>query len=260
MKSLWEQIRLYPDKSFKIFISAILKPVGSRRYRRFIILSRKRTGSSLMHSYLNASPRVLARGEVFQRLRGRRYQDVLDWVFSRHPFFIRAVGFKIHYDHPADLPGCGLWDHLQNMPDLHVIHLRRKNILRSYLSEKTARQSGVWTTAQDSGPAGMPPENSPPIEFSSGELEAVFSRTRDFENRAAQRFAGHPVLEVDYETLIEQPEREIDRVADFLNVPRFHPRTVLKRQNPHRLADRVRNYHELKKVFAGTPWQAFFDE
>jgi len=260
MKQHIEQIRLYPDKALKIFLSNILKPFGSFKYKRFIILSRKRTGSSLMHSFLNASPYILARGEVFQVLKQRNHRDILNWVFSRHPFFIKAVGFKIHYDHPADNYHCGIWDDLKAMENLRVIHLTRKNILRSYLSEKIAKESGVWATKNSAGTTGNRMGNKAMVDFSVEELTNVFEKTQAYEQTAVEMFTGHPILDMHYEALANNPETEINRVADFLNIPHFHPRTKLKKQNPRKLSDMIFQYHELKDAFSNTPWQDFFIE
>jgi len=251
---------LYPDKAFKIFVSNLLKPFGSYNYKSFIILSRRRTGSSLIHSYLNASPHILARGEIFQTLKGRSYQDILAWVFSKHPSFIKAVGFKIHYDHPADDHHCGIWDDLKDMKNLHVIHLTRKNILRSFLSEKIARQSGVWTTKDKAGVTDHRTAEKPVLDLSVAELKEAFEKTRALEKSAGRMFADHPVLDIHYETLAQNPDMAINRIAEFLCIPHFYPKTRLKKQNPYQLSEIINRYDDLKAAFADTPWHEFFEE
>ncbi len=82
------------------------EPTGNSRhsdFQRFIVLSRSRTGSNMLLSFLNSHPNIHAEGEVFNRLNGQNYQEILSRVFADQPPRILAKGFKIFYYHPMAL-------------------------------------------------------------------------------------------------------------------------------------------------------------
>src|SRR5690606_26460474 len=112
--------------------------------RKFIVLSRSRTGSNLLISFLNSHPNIRARGEMFARLNGKNCKDVLARGFARQPFYVKATGFKIFYYHPMDDDSGHVWDVLAELDDLRIIHLKRRNILRTLISRKIADTQGVW--------------------------------------------------------------------------------------------------------------------
>jgi len=117
---------------------------GRSDFTRFILLSRSRTGSNMLTSLLNSHPHVRAEGEILRRLQGRDSTAILAEVFARQPRHIRAKGFKFFYYHPIDGDTEKTWQMLLDMTDLRVIHLKRKNILRTILSRKIAEDQDVW--------------------------------------------------------------------------------------------------------------------
>jgi LPS sulfotransferase NodH len=234
---------------FKIF--------GHHHYRRFIILARGRTGSNLLISYLRSHAQIHAQPlEIFSKLNGRSYQSILNEAFSKEPFYVKAAGFKMMYSHPLDDHDCGIWDELENMEGLHVIHLKRRNMLRSIVSMRIAKKQGVWLSTQKGTPEAGPKK----VRFEKKELEEMFLQTKAWQNNGAQTFRNHPILDVYYEDLTTDRDREMKRIADFLGVHQIKPRTILKKQNPENLSSLVENYAELKNDFAGTEWHSHFED
>lgn len=141
--------------------------------------------------------------------------------------------------------------------DIHVIHLKRRNILRTLISRKIAAKKDSWATTTagrlDAGPHKA-------VSFTREELEERFRRTRRWEAEGDRRFATHPLLSVRYEDLARDPGGTVAQVLDFLGVQRVPLATDLRKQNPERLSDLVSNYAELKAAFAGSQWAAFFEE
>jgi LPS sulfotransferase NodH len=226
---------------------------GHDRYRPFVLLARSRTGSNLLLSQLESHPQVRAEGELFQRLRGRRWESILAGVHGRQPPEVRAAGFKLFYYHPLDALDDALWRSLAQRRDLHVLHLRRRNTLRVLVSRKIAERSDVWSSAGDpSAPA------SKAVSFTPEELEAGFRETEAWEQGGAERFRDHPVLDLWYEDLVAEPRATFDAVTDFLGVERRAPSTRLVRQNPEPLHELITNFEALERHFRGTRWGAFF--
>ena len=227
---------------------------GHTNYVRFILLTRSRTGSNLLLSFLNAHPEIFAEGEIFARLRGRDPIARLESAFGRQPRRIKAKGFKLFYYHPLDVKADQLWSRLAEVNDIRVIHLTRENVLRTLLSRKIAGIQDAWTGTRFDAVGA----ESKRVEFTVQELEEGFALTRKWERDAASRFRDHPVLSISYEGIVTRPSEVLSQICAFLEVRPQELRTSLRRQNPESLRELVRNYDELKSAFASTEWESYF--
>jgi LPS sulfotransferase NodH len=177
-----------------------------------------------------------------------------DYVFGSRPRHIRAVGFKLFYYHARSEPWSRVWPYLQEMPGLHVIHIKRRNMLRTHLSRVRAEQTDRWVNT--SGDAEAPPR----VELDYAACRRDFEQTRAQETEADAFFAGRQTLEVFYEDLVARPEIQADRLQAFLGLPIqvLTPQTHQQARQP--LAAAIANYEMLRQQFAGSPWQDFFDD
>jgi LPS sulfotransferase NodH len=230
---------------------------GTRNYKKFIVLTRSRTGSNMVINMLNSHPAVYADGEVFSSLNGKTVDDVLAGEFGKYLPYIKAVGFKIFYYHPQDDDSGLVWDRLDAMEDLRVIHLKRRNILRTLLSRKIAGATKVWGITKDAERGAIDERR---VQFTEGELREGFEQTRDWEREFAQRFESKPSITLYYEDLLADRRKEFKRLTGLLGVKASEPKTLLVRQNPEKLHDLILNYDELKAAFAETEWTAFFED
>jgi LPS sulfotransferase NodH len=248
----WKKIRKF---SLNYFFSLF----GGRKYAKFIVLTRSRTGSNLLVDYLNSHANVFCRSEIFRRLEGREWPAVLRSVYRRQPFFARAVGFKIFYGHPLDDTECGLWDALQKDRSIRVIHLVRNNVLRSVVSHRIADKTNFWF---HKGKRGSPQVGSrdKKIRLDPDSLLEEFERTALWRLQGEARFRDHEMLEISYEDLTRDPEATFIRVCDFLAVPRRRPASSFKKQNPEKLSDLIENHAELEERFRGSRWREYFTE
>lgn len=280
--------------------------MAQRDYRRFIILSTARTGSSLLVQALHSHPRIVCFREVLNGMlefvdfsvegydnfsakdRALRDSDPIKFVeeriFSSQPPEVAAVGFKLLYGQAWDFSI--VLKHLQQDPALHVVHLKRRNMLRTLTSFKLARQTDVWF--EDQRPASkFTPANlvravrhpaaafrvlrrrTNAITAPGASAKVTISPTELFEfetsnqiriNNYDEAFSSHPRLELFYEDVIAHREDTLAATQDFLGVERAALTTTLQRQNPEPLRDLIENYEELRAAFAGLPEAAFFDE
>jgi LPS sulfotransferase NodH len=191
-------------------------------------------------------------------LDGRDYKTILNNTFSRQPFYIKAAGFKLMYTHPLDDPSSRLWQDLIDMNGLHVIHMKRKNILRSVISHRIAKKQGIWYSM---GEDPKTVDKGKPV-FTREELENSFQQTVEWQDKGTQMFQGHPILDVYYEDLTGNVTAEFNRITDFFNLRPARAETILKKQNPEKLSDLIGNYAdaELKEAFAGTQWSSYFND
>lgn len=248
-----------PKKAVTVMGHKLLATFGHNKFRRFIVLSRSRTGSNMLISFLNSHPNIYAEGEIFRKLSGRNYKDVLAKAFARQPFYVKAKGFKIFYYHPLDDESSGIWDALVSLDDLYVIHLKRRNILRTLISRKVAGLQDVWgikTTDQHSGTD----RKEIAVTFTVDELSEGFRQTREWEQAGEDMFRNHPLISIDYEDLVSHRESTFRKVAEFLDVRYLEPETNLRKQITKSMRETVTNYEELKSAFSGTEWQPFFDD
>lgn len=171
-----------------------------------------------------------------------------------HGAEVRAVGFCIHRLQARFGNWPRLWSILQEDDELHVISLRRENLLRRFWSYQIRPRKGQEIYKDL---ANNPP---PPMELDPEELRADFRRhsaaIADFE----ARFSGHPLLAISYEDLCQRYEVTIASVQRFLSVTvrPLSPRTT--RRHPLPLSRWVINYEALKAQFASTEWAHFFDD
>jgi LPS sulfotransferase NodH len=230
---------------------------GQKQYKHFIILSRSRTGSNLLISMFNSHPSMYAEGEIFSWLNGRSEKQILNRIYASYPGYIKAVGFKIFYYHPQDDESGLTWQLLQNLDDLYVIHLKRRNILRTLLSRKIAGNTDAYRyDLQKSGKNNQ----KKTCRFSADELQAGFQQTREWEIKFAHLFADKFIIDVYYEDLVCNPTLEFNKIAEMLQIKSHSPRTYLKRQNPEKAIELIENYATLKAKFSDTQWACFFEE
>lgn len=231
---------------------------GQQSYRKFIVLTQGRSGSNLLLSMLNSHPNIYTKNEIFQRLNGRSAESVLAKIYRTHPKQVQAVGFKIFYRHPFDEASTQVWDLLTAIEELHVIHLKRRNLLRLAVSKKIAHQTDSWVNRNGTGATIASHEKQ--VHFTVDELITEFTETDELQRRFGQLFDQKPMISCYYEDLVANPNAGMAQMTNFLALAPCAPKVSVKRQNPESLSSLLMNYHELKAAFAGTAWISFFEE
>lgn len=228
----------------------VLKP--EKNFTKFIILTRSRSGSNLLVSYLDSHPNIYVRGEIFHFIKNRNYSKILKWYFSVMPKKLKASGFKIFYYHPLDKKCPELWSELINDTSIRIIHLHRKNLIKTIISRQIALQTGAWSSEKKEynkqSEYYINPEN---IEK---ELEQTINWRKEFN----ELFKEHKILEVFYEDITKNSEVELRKIQQFLSVDVKKLSTHLKKQQTKPLKEVVENYDELKSHFKGTKWYNYF--
>lgn len=78
-----------PEWAFERVCYHTLKQIGHYDYKRFIVLTRSRTGSSMLLSFLNSHPNIESHGEIVNRLHGKDYKEILRKTFQKSPIILR---------------------------------------------------------------------------------------------------------------------------------------------------------------------------
>ena len=220
-----------------------LQLFGGRDYVPFLILSRSRTGSNLLNSYLGGHPNVRVKGEHFGWLKGDSIEKRDRQIYSKQPRHIRAAGCKVFYYHPHDGDQDALFAVLRAKPELRVIHLKRRDVVRSSLSWFLARHNDRYVATSDQE---LLTAEKKRITIHPDEFIHEIRKTRGWEEQGPGMFPGKPMMDIYYEDLVSEPEREFGRVLRFLDLPPHRPQTYLVRQNPESIQALVANYAELE--------------
>jgi LPS sulfotransferase NodH len=214
---------------------AILNAIDPRQtsdYTPFIILCQPRSGSTLLHTYLNSNPQVKSYGEVLREALERSPKaldgtNIHDLVFNPHSPTLKAVGLKIFYEYSDDLRYKEVFQQIVNQKDIHVIHLIRKDERRLFTSLKIAEKTNVWSISKASEA-----NKQQAVEIDSVEYDAFLKRYNRHRESMTQLFKNHPCLTVYYESLVSDPQSTLDLVQRFLKVRPRKLFTLLKKQNP----------------------------
>ncbi len=278
---------------------------GPTQYVRFLILSDARTGSNMLVQALNSSPYITCFREPFNRPAGfidfnvdgydrdsaedRELRDrdcaafLRERIFCRHPAQVRAVGFKVAYSH---FFGFQDLEHLLAADsEIRVLHLRRRNLLRSLVSLKIANATGAWL--DDRGrehrragivraarqalraavrlrtllPPRSPAPTAPParVRVSADELFRFIVRVNQTAARFDDLFRSHPSLTLTYEDMVERRDELFGQVQAFLGVDALPLTVTLRRQNPQPLRELIENYDDLHEAYRDSPHAGMFD-
>lgn len=231
----------------------ITRLFGNRNYQKVVILGRQRTGSSLLVWLLRSHPRVEIPGEVFRLLKGRSCLQVWNQTFGRHLPWVRYVGFKIFYYHPEDSPDREVWDLIQQDPTIKVIHITRKNLLRTYISKLIAQKTGAWNSRQESAPMSKEDKQ---VTVDVAHCLAEMRDTLAWEESYGRKmFPNHPYMDLTFEELTGDLQGTINGIMGFLGLKSIRVKSKLKRQNPEKLEDLISNYSELKAALSGTEFE-----
>ncbi|MEZ6126161.1 MAG: Stf0 family sulfotransferase [Planctomycetaceae bacterium] len=230
------------------------------RPTQFIIVSNGRSGSNLLLSLLASHPRVKHCGEYYtdNRMKEEDFtgRDLLAEFQTRmkRRGFEKAVGAKFLYyqlePSYAERFNAPALRQVQSfvLSNLRfkVIHLTRRNLLRTVISMLVAAKTGVYR-AHDR--KELPTDAA--VEVCPTDCIHRMQLIRKYEDTARQWFRHHQVLEMTYEDLVSNQDSEISRLLKFLHVDDMRLQGRMVRQS-RSLKDSVANYEELAKTLAGT--------
>ena len=244
-------------------------------HRNFMILTHPRSGSTLLADGLNSLLSVVSYGELFTpnyvdyMAPGYRDTQVMrylrrkiparflaEFVYGPYAEHIKAVGFKLfpeHFDYKPDfLPG-RRW--LLENPELMVLRLVRRNLLKYYVSLELARRTKVWRIRE---PGAKNPEATILLDPAKAEHEFIQRSSRDEAYRTL--FAKHRILDLTYEDLELDPAGCFRRVLAFLGLEPQPVKIGLHKQESRALPEIIENYDELRRRWKGTRWETFLDD
>lgn len=239
--------------------------------RAFVIVGTQRTGTTLIRTCLDSHPRVHCSGEVFKF--GRRpYQGPdaywrycrstplrrLRKVFARrrqvYAFLDslltgddRMAGFKLMYSHARRFPEVVEYVIERGLPIVHVV---RRNCLRTLVSREMARVSSVYHQYEGAR------QNQISVRVDTKGLTAAIERIADEDDAWVRCLgAGARRLQVTYEDFVcnrASGERELLSFLGLDVVPLTSP---LLRIGAAELRENIANFDEVAAVLRGTEFE-----
>ena len=254
---------------------------NQQNYQKFLILCYPRTGSNFLVSLLQSHPQIRSFGEMFSE------DDKLHWGYSGYqspniidlkteepiffidqlvyrqnfPLLIRAVGFKLFYFQPKQLKQKVIWQYLNKIEDLKIIHLTRKNLFHIYISHQLAIKTNQWDLLTKE----TNPQESPllePIFVDYKSCLTQFQLIKDWETQYSNFFnlPTQQYYNITYEDLVNNIKQETYKLQDFLGVDQRLLTAYTKKQGTKPMREIVANYDQLKEQFHNSCWSEFFDE
>ena len=250
----------------------------------FVILAAPRTGSTMVESMLNSHPDAVVGsellndvlteqdGEIFWPKKSAHHERVLhDRELARlrreDPVaFLSAIGdvarsegyrvfgFKMLYAHGSH--SSTATEYLASLPNLRLIHLKRRDRLRRFVSLKRAMTSGVWTLRQEEDRA----LEKPPMELDFDECVEDFENIAKAEREYDEFFFRQSILEIYYEDLVADLDALSRRIQEFLTLPPRKLQVPTRRMGGGSPRDAIANYDEMASRFADTEWADQFTD
>lgn len=248
-----------PKRAIKILKPLVAIPhklMGNYDYQRFIILSRSRTGSTLLLDLLKSHPNISMKGEIFQKLNGQTTDRIWHDAFSRKLPFIKAVGFKLFYYHPMDVSDKTVWKFMRSNRDIKIIHLTRKNILNTVISREIAKKTKTWEISKPLAQS----KRAPKVKLDPKTCLQQIKQTETWESDSRDKLKNHQILEITYRQLANNRTQTLRKVFDFLDVPIKRTSTSLVKQNVQPLKQKIQNYDEIKSVMVKNGYSSFIEE
>lgn len=245
---------------------------------KFAIVGLQRTGTTWIRTTLDAHPSIQAAGEVFLYSHGRipiwrtaghevsqSYGEYIESSIKRrlrhftnrhaivkeylnHLFTtndLQAIGFKLMRNQAKQFPT--VVKYIQDQR-LHVIHVVRENVLKTYISRETAKRRGLYHA-----------ENSVSVQqiaLRTSDLVHQLNRIAKDNSEWERIFTKSPYLKVLYESFVKDKDNELERLYSFLSVdPDQSVASTLTKINPDSIQGIVENYSAVRRALEGTPYE-----
>jgi len=242
-----------------------------RSYIKFVIIATHRTGSNYLSCLLNDHPEVFSLGEVFNlptiwgqpgnpEINHSRilkiFRNLLPvsflrlYVYGKYPDLVKAVGFRYFYSQADTFQS--VTDYLRSQSDVKVIHLKRRNLLDSYVSLNLAKSSGVWSSEK-------PPGKLRKLVINPKDCLDYFEKSSRLITKYDRLFAKSSRIDIYYEDLLRKKASQIRKILKYLGILDRKLTCNLIKQNTRSFDEVVVNYKILKKYFRGTRWEGFFN-
>lgn len=224
-------------------------------YPKFLILGLARTGTTLLHTYLNSHPNIMSQGEkdlelvreaLVNETEGKRK------IFPPYSYHIKTAGVKIVLPHQAKAKTLTFLNEvLEAEPSIKILFLSRENMLRWYLSLCIARNSRQWSQTGHSKKLSATQKQ---VHLPIHTLHSTLEEASETIGVYRQLFPPANTLEISYESLCTYPIYYMNQIQKHLGVNSIPLLSLLQKQNPEPLRELIKNYEEVEHALFSTPF------
>lgn len=231
--------------------------IGNKNYGKFIVLGRSRVGSNWFMSLLNSHKNVKAHGEIFFNIGNKSCNEIWSKTLSKDFPWVKSKGFKIFYYHPLDSSDKNVWKYLNEDKNIKIIHLKRRNLLDIHLSWLIADKNDIWASIwTDEGKESIDKR----VVVDVKEMFKDFKRTENWIKSAETQFSNHRMINVFYDELKDNQQITMNKVFEFLEVSTHEVESKLRKQNPEKYIDLIKNFEEVKMSLKDTSYEWFLNK
>jgi len=220
---------------------------------RFILVTNGRTGSELLVTLLNSHPDIVCEGEILARrvdaplryIAGRAAQARLHGASA---YGFKVIGPHVRYIQPLRRPD-NFYAEMQ-AEGVHLIRLRRRDILAHAISSTRAQSSGHWHHYTRADGTDFVAPTLDPVQ-----VLAVMLVSEEAEHHLDGRLAGLDVHEFVYEDDLLGPleqRRTVDAICADLGLPSAPVASDIIKVTPAHPSLGVANYDEICQLLAAT--------
>jgi LPS sulfotransferase NodH len=169
-------------------------------------------------------------------------------VFQKESRNIRAVGFKLFYDHLTR----DEWEKFLSHKYIRIIHLTRENRLRTIVSLDIAFKTDQWSVSDNDENNQLAEKR---IILDTSKLIDRLDQIQNYERFTRNLFKDRHILEVMYEKLTTKPREIFKYICEYLGVDAIDPSKItLAKQNPESLEKLIINYNEVYELLKNTKY------
>lgn len=231
--------------------------------RDVVLVSSGRKGTFLVLTALERHPQIFCHEQLFgadhanrhSYVRGLSGYDAAFKIFSRDRLHLSATQRIVFPVAPTeqDPPGKDIWRYVDEHPDVGLVHLRRRNLLKGYVSMLVAKTTGLWANRYPSETL------EPPVPVSIAAAERYLRWDLKESVECQKRYSHRTHLTICYEDLTADLTYHYNLIQAFLGVEQrpLWPRTC--KQASRSLSTAISNYQELVERWRGTEFEQYLE-
>ncbi len=246
----------------EVFLKHYQSPDGFRRYcfnKSFFC----KTSFQLHHTRISRAlglqfiSRTLIDGYLDDLLENPSHPGPWSDIDNRNQLIAKAPasfsGFKLMYNTFDAYRGLQEW--ARENPSLMVLHMTRRNLLKSFISRRRMAENKIAHTKSGT-------LNHKPVYIKLKNLQRYIETThatrRQFRSLLEKR---HPFLELSYEDMFADRHEFVAKILTFFSLPyeEMEPPTMRKISSS-RLENEVKNCDEVIRFLSGTPNEQFLSD
>jgi hypothetical protein len=171
------------------------------------------------------------------------YDEYLSWFFQEKEPEIHAKGFKLMVN---QLRRHRCLSKAIKRHDFFIIRLKRKNILKKYISAKIAEKNNFWVGKKKDK------FKNEPIQLNTKKLLNDLKRIKREQDKIDTLLVGFQGFDIEYENFRSSKTSIMKDLQKKLGVDSLELSSNNKKINPDRIEDIIINYDEVYKILKDT--------